>query len=168
MLKRRALIGLIAAIIGTAAMPAVSFSAGTGQRHGQYAAGSSRSSKAKAKKCKKGQVRKHGKCVKKPTTPPSSTTPPPTSTPEAMSATLVIHVSKAGQPDEGAALHIAKLIDSQPVRGLETSEHTLHVTPGQYEITVINILNPTTVGFLARKIVTVSAGQTAEVTLELE
>jgi hypothetical protein len=161
----------MAAIIGTAAMPAVSSSAGTGRHRGHDAAGSSRSSKAKAKKCKKGQVRKHGKCVKKktsPTTPPSSTTPPPTGTPETSSATLVVHVSKGGQADEGVALHIAKLEDGQPVRGLETSEHTVHVTPGQYEITVLNIVNPTTVGVLARKIVTVSAGQTAEVTLEIE
>jgi hypothetical protein len=166
MLKRRALIGLTAAIIGIAAMPAVSYSAGTTQRHGQHAAGSSKSSKAK--KCKKGQVRKNGKCVKKKTSPPSSTMPPPTNTPEAMSATLSIHVTKAGQADEGVALHIAKLEGGQPVRGLETSEHTLHVTPGEYEVTVLNIANPTTVSILARKIVTVAAGQTAEVTLEIE
>ncbi len=53
MLARRAVIGLLAVIFALAMLPAVSFSAGGGQHM------------AKAKRCKKDQVRKHGKCVKK-------------------------------------------------------------------------------------------------------
>ncbi|MGA8746046.1 MAG: hypothetical protein WB507_09290 [Solirubrobacterales bacterium] len=57
MLVRRAVIGLLAAIFALATLPAVSLSAGLGQHMAKFA-------KTKAKRCKKGQVRKHGKCVK--------------------------------------------------------------------------------------------------------
>jgi hypothetical protein len=48
-LARRAVIGLLAAIFALATLPAVSLSAGSGQRLGQHMA-----KFAKAKRCKKG------------------------------------------------------------------------------------------------------------------
>lgn len=64
MLARRAVIGLLAAIFALAMMPAVSLSASSGQGLGQQTAKIAKA-KAKSKKCKKGEIRKHGKCVKK-------------------------------------------------------------------------------------------------------
>jgi hypothetical protein len=61
------LIGVIVVILGIAAIPEVSYPARAG-RHGRYTAKSA-AAKAewhkKAKKCKTGQVRKNGKCVRK-------------------------------------------------------------------------------------------------------
>jgi hypothetical protein len=173
MVKRGALIGLILAIFGAAAVPAASYAAGTGQRRGQNAAESSKAKQHKqAKKCKNGQVRKNGKCVKK-KTGPSSTTPTSTSTPEA-SATLIVHVYKGGGPptgeaDEGVPLWISqRAADGEPERGFQTTEHTVHVAPGKYEIAALGDLNYGTVAFLASKTVTVGTGQTVELTLEIQ
>lgn len=59
LLRCRALVGLLAAIFVLAATPADGFSASSVGRLGPDMAQS-----AKAKKCKKGLVRKHGKCVR--------------------------------------------------------------------------------------------------------
>lgn len=168
---RRTLVGVIVVIFGMAATPAVSYSAGAKQRQAQCAAKSCKS-KAK-KKCKKGQVRKNGKCVKTKTSS-SSTTPssfkPPTSTSEALPATLIVHVYQTGdsgtEADEGAPLYISDVGEGRFVGKLETSEHTVHVRPSRYEITALSMTNPTTVA-LASTIVTVSAGQTLELTLTI-
>lgn len=69
MTRLRALIGVI---VGIAAIPAESYSTGAGQQDGQSAGKPSIANKAK--KCKKGQVRKNGKCVKRRETSPTSAT----------------------------------------------------------------------------------------------
>jgi hypothetical protein len=181
-LRRGALVGVIAAILGSAAIPAVGYSAHA-TKHEAQCKGKSCKSKAK-KKCKKGQVRaKDGKCVKKKTAPTPTT--PTTNSPEAHPepkevgpepapgapfATLVVHVNKADEngteADETAPLFIAKFSHDEFVGKLKTTEHTVHVTPGHYEITALAITNETTAAQATTK-VEVTAGQTVEVTLTI-
>jgi hypothetical protein len=73
--------------LGLAALPAVSYSAGARLHQGQHAG---RSSKAKPKKpkCKKGQGKRNGRCVKKKTAP-TSTMPTTTPTTEASIPTQI-------------------------------------------------------------------------------
>ncbi len=93
---------------------------------------------------------------------------PTTTTPEAPSATLIVHVSDSGAPDENAPLEISKLRgDGEAVSSFRTSEHAVHVAPGTYEVVALQIYNPTTVSFVSRKQVTVTAGQELDVTLEV-
>lgn len=172
MFRRVALMGVLVTVLGIAAVPDVSYSASTGPRDGQHAAKSAKAKpkkNKKVKKCKKGQVRKNGTCTKKaasPTSPPS--TAPPT-TPEALSATLVVHVSESGSPNESAPIYVAKLkANGQVLTGFQTSEHTVHVSPGAYEISALSVFNPTTVSFQSPRRVTVAAGQQLEVMLELK
>jgi hypothetical protein len=164
---RRALIGVAVVILEIVAIPAVGHSA-SAKKHLAHCAAKSCKSKAK-KKCNDGQVRKSGKCVKK-STPPSSKTPPTTSTPEALSATLIVHVYEAGptgtQADESAPLFISKHGAAGSLGVLETTAHTVHVTPGEYEIDALDVTNPTTVA-LAPTLVTVTPGETKEVSLTL-
>lgn len=161
MLRRKALIGIIAAMLGIAAIPAVTYSAPAGQRHGQDAAKSS-----KARSCGKGKVRKNGKCAKR--------SPPP----EALSATLIVHVYESygadckreaaendecgPSLDEAAPLRISRLgRNRQVVSSIDSKNHTVHVTPGLYEVALAGHIRPEPLR------VTVSAGQTVEVTLEI-
>jgi hypothetical protein len=159
------LIGVFAAMLGFAGTPAVGYSAGA-KKHQAHCAAKSCKLRAKSK-CKVGQPRTTGKCVKRKTSA-SSRTPSSPTTPEALSATLIVHVYKAGgsatEADEEAPLHISKLRTGQFLGKLDTSEHTVHVTPGEYEVTALDITNPTTVA-LASTRVWVSAGQTQEVAL---
>jgi hypothetical protein len=165
---RIALIGVIVLILEIVGAPAVTYSAAT-KKHEAHCTARSCKPKANKKRCNKGQVRKNGKCLKK-ATPPSPGTPETTSTPEALSATLIVHVYKTSgtgtEPDEGAPLFVAKHGSAPSARGFETSEHTLHVTPGEYEITALEMTNPTTVA-LAPRTVMVSTGETKEVTLTI-
>ena len=83
MLGWRGLVGLIVVVLGFTSVPAVSYSAGASQHRALYPAqpskeGTQAKKHKKAKTCKKGQVRKNGKCVKKKTAP---TPRVPTTTP---------------------------------------------------------------------------------------
>lgn len=168
----------LAAIAGIAALPAMSYSTGAAQRHGR----AGKSSKAKTKKCKKDQVRKNGKCVKKKTAPASTptTTAPATTTPapEVLSGTIVVHVysrregtgNMAAPPetlDETGFIRIRRLAPDgegpthEMTTEMTTREHTVHVAPGRYAVEVPEPGRPSGQ-------VTVSAGQTAEVTLYIE
>lgn len=159
MFRHGALIGLLAASLGIATIPAVSYAAGAGRQHRR----SVRHGQSKAKeKCKNGEVRKNGKCVQKRTSPLSATIivhvydrpegvsnqPAPPEVPE---PTLAIRIGETG-PD-GAA----------PTNYMATQEHTLHVAPGRYEIQVFGIG-----GVYASEVVTVRAGNTTEVTLYIQ
>jgi hypothetical protein len=119
------------------AIPAVAYSTGTGQRHGQHPAkssGAKTEKQKKAKTCEKGRVRKHGKCAKRRPSPPSTTPSPPTTTttpttattptttaaPEALSATLIVHVyGEGGLPVAGGP---KGLTCEEVLRGLPSRE----------------------------------------------
>jgi hypothetical protein len=84
-LSRRALIGIIVVVLGITAVPAASYSASAGSHHVQYRGKSSKARTKKhktAKRCKKGDVKRSGKCVKE-TTAPASTAPTRTPSTEA-------------------------------------------------------------------------------------
>jgi hypothetical protein len=131
----------LAAVLGIAATPAAGYSA-TRQHQGQYTARSPRATAEKhprARNCKKGQVSRNGKCVKK------------SPAPAAPSATLIVHVYVVGGPvkegrgpacsgtrcpSEHQPLRISRLGPSGEVmRTIETSQDTVHIAPGRYEVT---------------------------------
>jgi hypothetical protein len=160
----------LVAVLGIAAVPSVSYSARALQRHGQYGA---RSSKAKTKKhregerCKNGEVRKNGECVKR------------MPAPEARSATIIVHTISCGGAEEtqgdpeGPHSHCGPLQNAKAVRisrlgpdreylsSVETEDDTAHVVPGRYGVEAVGTISRETE-------VTVSAGRTVEVTLEIK
>ena len=100
---------------------------------------------------------------------------------EALSATVIVHVylltapipevGKPGRseriPEETQPLRmIRRGTDGEVASSIETSEHTLHVAPGSYEIQVIETGRGG--GAYDPKDVAVTTGQTQEVTLEIE
>jgi hypothetical protein len=151
----------LATALGIAAIPAVSYSAGIRQRDGEYAAKPSKAAAEKhkkAKKCKRGNVKKNGNCMKR------------IPAPEALSATIAVHVIACGvaelsetcRPLETASLRITRLGSDGEDLSIETQNHTVHVTPGHYEVALVlpTVTEP--------KWVTVSKGQTLDVTLKIE
>lgn len=175
-LSRRALIGIILAILGVAALPAASHStAARANKHGGRCAKASRSKSRHAKR--------RAKCQK----------PKPRRTPEALSATLVIHLYSEGaipvpgcaelppakRPEERGEVECRGNVlwerrqEEGPVRitrlgasgeavgSLVTAERTVHVAPGVYEVTSTGGTRSTP------QKVTVRAGQTLEVAVKL-
>lgn len=174
--RPKAFIAVIAAALGIAAIPAVGYSTAAGQRHGQYAARSSKAKPMKPKRCKKGQVRRNGKCVKKKAPTPTTTTPTTTTpAPEALSATLIIHVYGCGGPVMGChhyedlALLVTRLGPAGEALSsieLHPESHTVHVAPGEYEVAYLTEPGgrPVT-GFDRSARATVVAGQEQEIKL---
>ena len=161
--RRRVRFGGVAALaaLWIAEIPAVSYSAAAGQHRGQYATRSSESnakSHKRAKKCKKDRVSKNRKCDKK------------SSAPEALSATLIVHVYESGgvtvcapappkcrgitpRPNETRPLRISRFgRNGEVVSSIETKEHTVHVAPGKYEIVALGrYVGGVDVGFTRRQ-----------------
>ena len=116
----------------------------------------------KAKKCKKDQFRKNGKCAKEKNT---LTTPARTS-PEGLSATIILHFQAEGSNGQegflGTAqepLRVSRLgPKGEVLNSVETREDTLHVPPGRYEIALLDV------GGSPPMMVTVKAGQVLEQT----
>ena len=163
---------VLAAVSGIAALPAVSYSAGARPHRGVPAARSSTARPKKPKKCSKAHVRKRGKCVKK------------APAPEALSATLVVEVCSYGGPAPGTKdcggdgpIYVARLgRDGEAGKRTLTRQRTIHVAPGRYEVGLYETINASGPGpeeteetyhrYGKAKIVTVRAGQVAEVTVE--
>lgn len=87
--------------------------------------------------------------------------------PEALSATLIVHVYEEGhqpppvrKPEESMPLRIARLgTAGEVLASTDTSQHTVHVVPGRYEVAASAGGAPQTVE--------VSAGQELEVTIAI-
>jgi hypothetical protein len=188
---------VLTAVLGIAAVPAVSYSAGTGQRQGQYAAesfGAKPKKHKKAKTCKKGRVKKAGRCVKEKTsstsrtaepgttTPATATTPatplaPATSTPEAaLSATIVIHTINCGNPPpETTVKEGCRAVENAPLRISRLGPNGEALSRVETEDDTVEVA-PGHYGVAAvwsygetpEKEVTVTARETVEVTLYIE
>lgn len=193
MLRRRALIGAIIAILGIAAAPAVSYSAGARATKTETRAEKLRKALKACKKDKHKSKVERKRCV--------TTVPPPrpssseevqrrrearearereerAQSEEALSATIIVHVFASyaqectleqaanhkcePSPEEGVQLRVSRLGSAdEAASSIDTSEHTVHVAPGRYEValTVDTAYKP--------QQVTVTAGQTQEVTIEI-
>jgi hypothetical protein len=190
---RRVLIGTIVAIFGIAGALGTGYSAGAklGSGHGtQKLARALRAckknrSKSKRRKCERTAEAKYESKTKTGdhkgtgtgTTTGIGTTETATGTvatepPEDLSATVIVHVNvvvagcrEPGGPDETAPIRITRLPASGLIHSIETSEHTVHLVPGNYEIraTIPNAGGTPR----APQDVMLSAGQTQEVTLEI-
>lgn len=119
---RRVSIGVTVAVLGLAAVPALSFSA----------------SKRRHQSCANGKALRHQKCVR-------------LTAPEVLSATIIVHVyasygtectveqaanHECGPSlEEGARLRVSRLGPSgEVVRSMKTKSHTVQVAPGRYEV----------------------------------
>ena len=101
---------------------------------------------------------------------------------ETLSATLTVHVYVEGGPDRGGVpacagtqcpsetqpLRISRLgPNGEVVSSVETAEHTIHVSPGTYEILALGrYVSGVDVGFTSTT-EAVGAGQELEVTLKI-
>jgi hypothetical protein len=121
--------------------------------------------KRKRERCRAIARRKYGTA----NTPNGAIT---TETPQALSATVIVHVNvvapacrEPGGPDETAPIRITRLPGSGVIHSIETSEHTVHLVPGNYEIRATIPNAGGTPG--PPQDVLLSSGQTQEVTLEI-
>ncbi len=106
----------------------------------------------------------------------TGTTGTTTGTPEALSATLIVHVYASPEfccmvhepgpsPDETQPLRIIRSLTDGEDK-LTTSEHTVHLAPGSYEVQVIS--TGTTAYVYDASEVTLSAGQIQELTFTIK
>jgi hypothetical protein len=181
----------LAVIVGIIGVLTVGYAAGArpARRHHAQCPAKAKSEGKPAKrraKCKKPKPTRRGAGGNAPVAPtqtaPTKTLPvevhPPGSAPIPLAATLIVHVyvevggGEGGLPrtrytEEMLILRITPLAPGGELPSpIETPEHTVHLPPGQYEIKASLALLRSS--FQASETVTVRAGQTLEVTLNLK
>ncbi len=124
MLGRRALIGVIVVILGVAAIPAVSYSAGAG--HGQSTA---------KEKCQAGEVGKSGECRKR---KPAAAAPSGTISVDVFEfggSPTAAGCSETKCPVPHAPVYVGKLgSNGDVVSSFDTTTHTIAVPAGKYVV----------------------------------
>jgi hypothetical protein len=142
--------------------------------------------RAKCNKARKPDSKRDGTRTVEPTptTPPvgatgtgtGTATTPPSPAEGLKSATIVVHVYDEGGPAhegcsgtkcpaERATVFVNALNpDGEVLRSFQTTDHTISVEPGEYELAQSSALLTRSEG----KMVTVGAGQTSEVTLYIQ
>jgi hypothetical protein len=94
----------------------------------------------------------------------SATTPAP----EALSGTIVVHVSGHGRQDAKLPLRITRLgSKGEDLSSLETGEHTIHVAPGNFEVIVLGTPPEKGLGGAGQKVI-VGPNQEVKVAISLQ